>query len=350
MVKEEEVLAALRRVIDPELRLDIVSMGMIKDLSVRDGDVSFTLELTTPACPFNSQIEKQVRETVSSLPGVKSLDMRVTARVWSGKKGLPGQVQIPGVKNIIAVASGKGGVGKSTFAVNMSLALAETGAATGLLDADIYGPTIPKLIRELTIPDGGGEKIRPALGPLGLKLMSIGLIIRDDTPVIWRGPLVAGAVRQLLTDVEWGDLDYLVIDLPPGTGDASLTLAQSIPLTGVVIITTPQDAAVTIAMKALRMFKQLNVEILGIVENMSYFRCPRCGEKSHIFGEGGARAAAVKTGAPFLGQIPIETDVRAMGDEGTPIVISRPNSEAARAMRDIARAVAGRVSVLAAGR
>ena len=350
MVKEEDVISALRSVIDPELRMDIVSMGMIKNLSVRDGNVSFELELTTPACPFNAQIEQQAREAVSSIPGVKSVDMKVSARVWSGKRIPMGPSPdiLPDVKNIIAIASGKGGVGKSTVAVNIALALAETGASSGLLDADIYGPTIPKLLKDIKYPDkADNNKIMPAEGPLGLKVMSIGLLITDDTPVIWRGPLVAGAVRQMLTDVDWGKLDYLIVDLPPGTGDASLTLAQTIPLTGVVIVTTPQDAAVRIAMKALQMFRRLGVEIVGIVENMSYFICPSCGEKSYIFGSDSAKAACSQLGVPLLGEIPLEPSIREMGDEGTPIVLSNPDSKATESFRNIARSIAGRISILA---
>ncbi len=345
-VTEDSVLKALRRVIDPELKVDVVSMGMIKDLKVQDGRVSFTLVLTTPACPFNEQITRQVREAVESIPGVKSVDMKVTANVPSTRRTVMNQLDMPGLKNAVAVASGKGGVGKSSIALNLALALAESGAKTGLLDADIYGPTIPKLLKNVSFPRVEGNKILPAIGPMGLKVMSIGLLITDDTPVIWRGPLVANAVRQMLSEIEWGELDYLVVDLPPGTGDASLTLAQSIPLTGVIIVTTPQVAAVTIAMKALRMFEKLGVPIIGIVENMSYYVCHKCGERAYIFGNSGGRMAAEQVGVPFLGEIPIIPEIRLGSDEGEPVILTHPRSEAANILRQIAKNVAGRISVL----
>lgn len=345
-VTENSVLNALRKVVDPELRVDVVSMGMIKDLKVRDGHVSFTLVLTTPACPFNEQITKQVREAVESIPGVKSVEINVTARVVATSKSMQNQISVPGIKNIIAVASGKGGVGKSSIALNLALALAEAGAKTGLLDADIYGPTIPKLLREISLPQVTGNKIAPAIGPMGLKVMSIGLLISEDTPVIWRGPLVANAIRQMFTEIEWGELDYLIVDLPPGTGDASLTLAQIIPLSGVIIVTTPQAAAVTIAMKALRMFEKLGVPIIGIIENMSYYRCQKCGEKAYIFGNGGGKLAADHIGVPLIGELPLFPEIMLGGDEGEPVIIAHPNSEAANILRHIAKNVAGRISVL----
>jgi len=346
-VTEDLVLKALKKVIDPELRTDIVSMGMIRDLKVQDGCVSFTLVLTTPACPFNEQITRQAREAVESIPGVKSVDMKVTSNVPSTRRTEMNMLNMPGLKNVVAVASGKGGVGKSSLAVNLALALAESGAKTGLLDADMYGPTIPKLLKNIGFPQAAGDKVLPAVGPMGLKVMSIGLLITDETPVIWRGPLVANAVRQMLSEIEWGELDYLVVDLPPGTGDASLTLAQSIPLTGVIIVTTPQAAAVTIAMKALRMFEKLGVPIIGIVENMSYYVCRKCGEKAYIFGKGGGRMAAEHVGVPFLGEIPIIPEIMLGGDEGEPVILAHPKSEAANILRQIAKNVAGRVSVLA---
>jgi len=345
-VTEDSVLKALKKVIDPELKIDVVSMGMIKDVKVRDGVVSLTLVLTTPACPFNEQLTRQVRETVESIPGVKSVEMKVTANVPSTKRTVMNQLNLPGLKNVVAIASGKGGVGKSSIALNLALALAESGARTGLLDADIYGPTIPKLLRDISFPQASGNKISPALGPMGLRVMSMGLLVHDDTPVIWRGPLVASAVRQMLSEIEWGELDYLVVDLPPGTGDASLTLAQSIPLTGVIIVTTPQAAAVTIAMKALRMFEKLGVPIIGIVENMSYYVCHKCGEKAYIFGNGGGRIAADQVGVPFLGEIPIIPEIRLGSDEGKPVILAHPKSEAANILRQIARNVAGRISIL----
>jgi len=343
----EEVVAALRKVVDPELGRDIVSLGMVKDVKVEKGRVSFTLELTTPACPFNAQIEQQARESVKGLPGVGEVDMKVTSRVWSARP-ISQAEPFAGVKNIIAVASGKGGVGKSTVAVNLALALAEAGAKVGLLDADIYGPTVPKIIKILSPPSRASSgKLNPAETYLGVKVMSLGFFVQEDSPVIWRGPLLAGALKQLLTDTEWGEVDYLVVDLPPGTGDAPLTLAQTVPLTGVVIVTTPQEASVVIASKALNMFKTLGIPIIGIVENMSYFRCPGCGEKTHIFGESGGKLVAKSLGVNFLGELPLNPDIREYHDMGKPVIVGKPESESAEAFRQLVRNIAGRISVLA---
>jgi len=289
-----------------------------------------------------------VRDAVSSVPGVKKVEMKVTARVQSSLKETELET-ISGIKNVIAVASGKGGVGKSTVAVNLALALAKMNSKVGLLDADIYGPTIPKMLQVLNPAQPLSESLlSPSLSFLGVKVMSLGLMLPEDTPVIWRGPLVSKAIQQMLSEVDWGELDYLVVDLPPGTGDAPLTLAQTIPLTGVVIVTTPQDAALRIAIKALNMFRKLNVEILGIVENMSYFVCPHCGKRTDIFGHGGALKACKKLGVPFLGEIPLSVDIREHGDDGKPVVLVAPDSPSSRAFLEFAKKVAGRVSVVAA--
>ncbi|MEM0445499.1 MAG: Mrp/NBP35 family ATP-binding protein [Nitrososphaerota archaeon] len=344
---ENEVLRALKTVKDPELGMDIVSMGMIKDLSVRDGDVSFTLELTTPACPFNSQIEQMARSVVENVQGVKSVKMNVTARVREGWTGQRVPLEVPGIKNVVAVGSGKGGVGKTTVATNLAVALCEAGASVGILDADIYGSSLTRFIRDLKFGVQGGKKLKPADGPLGLKIMSMGLIVPDDTPVIWRGPLVGGAVRQMLLEVEWGALDYLVVDLPPGTGDAPLSLAQTIPITGALIVTTPQHASLDIAMKALRMFQKLGVEILGIVENMSHYVCPDCGRTEHIFGRGGGAKVAESLGIPLLAQIPLLPSLREGSDNGTPALVADPASPASEAFRALARRVAAALSVTA---
>ncbi|MEN3048029.1 MAG: Mrp/NBP35 family ATP-binding protein [Candidatus Caldarchaeales archaeon] len=349
-VTAEEVLRALRQVKDPELGVDVVQMGMIKDLRVKDGHVSFTLELTTPACPYNEELKAAVLKAVESVKGVERVSMEVKSRVLSVRPQSPSLNPIPAVKNVIAVASGKGGVGKSTIAVNLAVALSEAGAATGLLDADVYGPTIPRFIRDYDFSSSvRGNKVEPAKGPLGVKMMSLGLIVTDDTPVIWRGPLVGTTVRQLITDVDWGELDYLIVDLPPGTGDAPLTLAQTVPLSGVVIVTTPQRAAVSIAMKALRMFQRLNVNVIGIVENMSYIRCADCGKAIRVFGESYARRAALEAGVPLLAEVPLLESILEGSEDGTPVIVRDPKSEAAEVFRTLARRVAGRVSVLAAG-
>jgi ATP-binding protein involved in chromosome partitioning len=349
---EKEVLEALRKVRDPELGADVVSMGMIKDLRVEGGRVYFTLELTTPACPFNEQLKEEVLRAARSVRGVTEVTMEVRSRVPTTRPQSPNMVPIPGVKNVVAVASGKGGVGKSTIAVNLAAALSLMGARTGLLDADVYGPTIPRFIRDYRVPlmRGKDKKVEPAVGPNGLKLISLGMMVEDDTPIIWRGPLVGSAVRQLLFDVDWGELDYLIVDLPPGTGDAPLTLAQSVPMSGVVIVTTPQQAAVAIAMKALRMFQKLGVPIIGIVENMSYLKCEHCSNVIRVFGESWARRAALEAGVPLLGEVPMDREILEGSESGVPIVLSNPDSDASKALIDVARRVAGRVSVLAVGR
>ena len=346
MVSEDEILSALRKVMDPELNQDVVSLGMIKDVRVsEDGKVELTLELTTPACPMRNVLEKAVKDAVSSVPGVKEVKLNVTARVT---RSIKSDSMLKGVKNIIAIASGKGGVGKSTFAVNLATSLAVIGAEVGLLDADIYGPTVPRMLGVLKYPESIGEdKITPGISHLGIKVMSLGLFLPDEQPVIWRGPLVSGAIKQFLTQVDWGELDYLVVDLPPGTGDVSLTLAQTIPLTGVVIITTPQEAALKIAVKALNMFRKLGVEIIGMVENMSYFICPNCGHKTYIFGHGAVENACKRLEVPFLGGLPLAPEIRERSDTGVPLLVDSPDSELSLIMKEIAKKIAGRVSVIA---
>jgi len=345
MVTEQEVLAALSKVTDPELHRDVVSLGMIKDMKVQgNGTVDFTLELTTPACPLSEEIKDNVRRAAESVKGVNSVSMKVTARVQPGKFATSDDL-LPGVKNVIAVASGKGGVGKTTVAVNMAVALAMAGAKVGILDADIYGPTVPLMLHVEERPALEGNKIRPPIA-LGVKVISLGFFYNDSTPLIWRGPMVAAAVKQFLTDVDWGELDYLVVDLPPGTGDASLTLAQTIPLSGVVIVTTPQDAALSVATKALAMFKKLNVPIIGIIENMSGFVCPHCGKMTEVFGRGGARKASEAFRENYIGEIPLDVDIRVRSDMGTPVVVAYPNSPSAKAFNHLARVAAGKVSVL----
>jgi ATP-binding protein involved in chromosome partitioning len=346
MVTVDQVLSSLRKVVDPELHKDIVSMGMVKDLEITDGKVSFTLELTTPACPFNSDIEQDVRAAIAGI-GVQNLDLKVTARVMEGR-AISMDELIPDVKNIIAVASGKGGVGKTTIAVNLALALARSGARIGLLDADVYGPSVPLMLGAQEEPQVVNNKIQPP-NVEGIKVISMGFFYEQSQQAgIYRGPIVSGIVKQFLTDVEWGSLDYLIIDLPPGTGDASLTMAQTIPVTGIIIVTTPQDVAMNVAVKALGMFSKLNVPIVGVIENMSYLQCPHCNEQINIFGRGGGQKISEKFDIPFLGEIPLFPQIMEGSDKGKPVIISDPDSIQANALRKMAKVTAGRISVIAA--
>lgn len=344
-VTEADVLGALRGVNDPELGRDLVTLGMIENVRVCDGRVGFTLVLTTPACPLRAQIQQAAEAAVRALPGVKGVSVEVTSRVRRAEK--PNEIEsLRGVKNIVAVASGKGGVGKSTVATNLAVALAGMGAAVGLLDADIYGPSIPTMMGAAERPAVTQGRLQP-VERYGVRMMSLGFLLQGDSPVIWRGPLVAGAIRQFLSDVDWGELDYLVVDLPPGTGDAQLTLAQSVPLTGVIIVMTAQEVAIQVATKALQMFRKMNVPILGVVENMSHFVCPHCGHETAIFGRPGkSEQAARHLGVPFLGRVPLDPAVVTESDEGTPSVVAHPNSPPAQAFRQMAQATAARVSIL----
>ena len=342
---EPQVLAALAEIVDPDLGRDVVSLGMIKDLRISDaGEVAFTFELTTPACPVRDRFKSQAEEAVMALPGVSRADIRMTANVRPGFMRQQASEMLPGVKQTIAIASGKGGVGKSTVAVNLAAALNQAGARVGLLDADIYGPSVPGLTGTQDQPKVVDEKLVP-LRSYGLQLMSIGFLGGADKAMIWRGPMVSRAIQQMMSDVAWGELDYLVIDLPPGTGDASLTIAQSVPLTGVAIVATPQALALDIAVKALQMFRSLNVTPLGLIENMSWYVCPECGHEHHVFGHGGAERAARRLGVPFLGALPLAEDIRVESDSGAPIVVSRPDSPAARAFADVASQIAARTSI-----
>lgn len=346
MTNVDQVMSSLRKIIDPELHKDIVSMGMIKDLSINDKKVSFTLELTTPACPFNSEIEEEVRNSMLSI-GVNDLDLRVTAKVMEGR-AISMDELLPKVKNIFAVASGKGGVGKTTVAVNLALALAKTGASVGLLDADIYGPSVPLMLGLRDAPPIVNNKIQPVVSN-GVKVISMGFFYEQSQQAgIYRGPIVSGIIKQFITDVEWGELDYLLIDLPPGTGDAPLTMAQTLPITGVLTVTTPQDVAMNVAIKSIGMFNKLNIPILGVVENMSYLVCPHCGENTYIFGKGGGQKISEKFNVPFLGEIPLHPLIREGSDLGRPVTLVEPDSLASLAFGKISRLVAGRISVIAA--
>ena len=349
-VTTEQILDALRTVIDPDLHKDLVTLGMIKNVSVNQSLVAFTVELTTPACPLKAEIEHMCRIAVEAIAGVSDVKIEMTANVRANNgKGVANQQPIPGVKNIIAVASGKGGVGKSTVSANLACALAQSGAKVGLLDADIYGPSIPIIMGvegEQPTVDDSKELLIP-IERYGVKIMSMGFLQPSGSAVIWRGPMVAKAVQQFLRDVRWGEIDYLVVDLPPGTGDAQLTLAQAIPLSGVVVVMTPQDLAAAVAVKAVAMFKRLDVPILGIVENMSYFMCPTCNARHHVFSHGGGKQAAEALEVPFFGEIPLSADIRSEADEGTPSVVINPDGPYAEAFRTVAERVAAQISVRA---
>jgi len=346
-ITEARVLDALSTVMDPDLKKDIVSLGMIRDMTIKGNDVAFRFVLTTPACPVRDQLEGQARAAVEAIPGVGRVEVTMDAtvpkqRVQETKRA------VDGVANIIAVTSGKGGVGKSTVSVNLACALASLGARVGLLDCDVYGPNIPIMLGLKGQPMADGKMIVP-MEAHGLKVMSMGVLAEDDTPLIWRGPMLHNVIQQFLYQVKWGTLDYLIADLPPGTGDVQLTMVQSVPLTGGLVVTTPQDVALSDARKGIMMFKQVDVGVLGIVENMSYFICPHCSERTEIFSYGGGERTAEKYRVPFLGRIPLELDIRVGGDSGRPIVLDQPESSAAQAFRDMARAVAAQVSTVNLG-
>ncbi|MBN2118818.1 MAG: Mrp/NBP35 family ATP-binding protein [Anaerolineales bacterium] len=342
-VTKEAVLAALSKVQEPELHKDLVTLNMIRALDIKDNVVSFTIMLTTPACPLKTQIEKEARQAVMGVEGVKSVSIKFDSDVPNDGR-MRGLLSMP-IRNAIAVGSGKGGVGKSTIAVNIAIALAQSGARVGLMDADIYGPNIPTMLGVDRLPPPQGQRLIPAQA-YGIKMMSMGLLVKPGQPLIWRGPMLNSAIRQFLGDVEWGELDYLIVDLPPGTGDASLSLAQALPLSGAVIVTLPQLVSLEDASRGLNMFRTLEVPILGIVENMSYLDLPD-GTRMDIFGSGGGEQLAQATGANFLGKVPIDQDVRIGGDSGKPILVSHPDSPVANALREIAQKVAAQVSVAA---
>ena len=348
MVGIDDVLNKLSTVIDPDLKKDIVSMGMIKDLELDSGNLKFTLELTTPACPFNDDIERDVRAAIDSLVGIDNFDMKVTAKVMEGRD-LAADEAMSTVKNIIAVASGKGGVGKSTVALNLALALSQTGAKVGLLDADIYGPSIPLMLgmkeASMQVED---NKLQPAESN-GIKVGSFGFFAEQEhQAAIYRGPIISGIVKQFLVDTNWSNLDYLIVDLPPGTGDIPLTLAQTIPITGILVITTPQEVASNVAVKAIGMFDKLNVPLLGVVENMSHFECSKCSEKHYVFGKGGAQKISEKHNIPFLGEIPLNSGIMEGSDSGKPVMITQPDSPSATAFMVSAKNIAAQCSIVAA--
>ncbi len=346
ILTEEAILDALRTVRDPELGRDVVALNMVKEIAIDGPRVAFTLELTTPACPLRDQIERDAR---AALVAIGATEVGIT---WSAavRRAAPssGPQVLPGVKNVIAVASGKGGVGKSTVAVNLAVALAQAGAAVGLLDADITGPNVPLMLGAEGAPTANAESKIVPLERHGVKVISIAFFVPEGQPIVWRGPLVGGAIQQFLRDVDWGELDYLVVDLPPGTSDAQITLAQAVPISGAVLVTTPQQVSLVDVEKALAMFRRMSVPVVGIVENMSAFVCPHCGEATEIFGRGGGERFAETWDVEFLGAIPLDVTVRQGGDVGVPAVAQREPGPAAQAMTRMAQTVAARMSVRAA--
>lgn len=345
-VTEAQVRDALKSVLDPDLHRDIVSLGFVKHVGIDGGAVALRIELTTPACPVKDQLKAQAEAAVARVPGVTRVVAEMTANVkGSGRLPMAGD-PAPQVKNIVAVGAGKGGVGKSTVAVNLAVALREAGASVGLLDADVYGPSIPKMLGDERRPQAVDEHHVKPNEAHGLKMMSMGLVSDPNRPVVWRGPIVHTVMKQFLSDVVWGPLDYLVVDLPPGTGDVPLSLAQTVPVTGAVVVCTPQDVALLDVRKAVGMFRTLKVPVLGLVENMSFYACPHCGGRDDVFGHGGAEAYAKAEGIPFLGGIPLHATVRVGGDAGLPAVLDPKTPEPVKAaFRGAAQELARQVSI-----
>lgn len=342
-VTKEQVLDALRTVKDPDLGRDLVTLEFVKDVKICGGAVAATIELTTPACPMRELMRKQAEDAIRKIPGVEQVELRMTAQTVG--RGMSPEDILQGVRNVIAIGSGKGGVGKSSVTVHLAIALAQTGAKVGILDADIYGPSIPAMLNlhDKPMGDAQGRAIPPE--KYGIRAMSVGMLVGGDAPTIWRGPIASRLLQQFLGAVNWGELDYLLLDLPPGTGDVQLTLAQSAPLNGAVIVTTPQDVALRIARKGLKMFQQVNVPIIGLIENMSGFVCPSCGTKHDLFGKDGGIRTAGELGVPFLGTIPIDPRVVEAGDAGMPLLLSHPESPASQAYIQIAKNLAAQLSI-----
>lgn len=352
MLDTKSVLEVLRPVQDPELQKSLVDLNMIRNVAIDNSKVSFTLVLTTPACPLKELIVEDCQKAVKQLPGVEEVEVNLDAEIPKQKSMISDRKGIDGVKNIVAVSSGKGGVGKSTVAVNVAVALALAGSKVGLLDADIYGPNIPTMLglanAEVKVKDNTGNQILEPAFNYGVKMVSMGFLIDPDQPVVWRGPMLNGIIRQFLYQVNWGELDYLIVDMPPGTGDAQLTMTQAVPMAGAVIVTTPQTVSIIDARRGLKMFQQLRVNVLGIVENMSYFIPPDSPDRTYdLFGSGGGEKTSSELNVPLIGCVPLEIPVREGGDSGVPIVVNQPESASAKALTQIARQIAAKVSVAA---
>jgi ATP-binding protein involved in chromosome partitioning len=347
MPDRDAILSALRVVVDPDLRRDIVSLGFVKDVAVSGDRVSFTIELTTPACPVKEQMRAQASAAVGALPGVGGVDVQLTAKVRSASAPETGRPPLPGAKNVIAVGAGKGGVGKTTVAVNLALSLARCGSRVGILDGDIYGPNVPIMMGLRTqLTTNEERRIVPA-EKHGIQVISIGFMTKDDDAIIWRGPMLHGAIQQFFREVAWKDLDYLIIDMPPGTGDVALSLSQTVPVVGAVVVTTPQQVSLADTRRAIKMYQKLNIPTIGLVENMSYYACENCHHEADIFGHGGGEALASEMRVPFLGRLPVYQPIREGSDVGVPLVVSEPGSAAARAFLTVAERTAAQVSMAA---
>jgi ATP-binding protein involved in chromosome partitioning len=344
MLTDAAVLGALKVVSDPDLHQDIVTLGFVKNLRIDGGRVSFNIELTTPACPVKEQMRDQARAAVMALPGVAAVDIEMTASVRTVAGPEAGRAPVEGVKNIVAVGAGKGGVGKTTVAVNLALALARCGGRVGMIDGDIYGPNVPIMLGIDTQLTTDGKKIIPA-EKYGIQVISMGFMTSEDSPVIWRGPMLHGAIQQFFRDVRWNDLDYLIVDMPPGTGDVALSLSQTVPVAGSIVVSTPQRVSLADSRRAIRMYQKLNIPTLGVIENMSHFVCPHCSHEADIFGHGGGEKMADDMSVPFLGRIPIYQPIREGGDKGVPLVMSEPDAPAARAFMACAERVAAEISI-----
>ncbi|MDP1571128.1 MAG: Mrp/NBP35 family ATP-binding protein [Vicinamibacterales bacterium] len=345
-LQPQQVLDALTVVIDPDLGKDIVALGFIKDLRIDGGQVAFSIELTTPACPVKDRLRDQAQAAVSAVPGVTGVDITMTAVVRSVTAPEHGRPPLPGVKNVIAVGAGKGGVGKTTVSVNLAVALSQRGSKVGILDGDIYGPNVPIMFGIAAQLATDGQKIIPA-EKFGIQIVSMGFLTTDETPVVWRGPMLHSAIQQFFREVAWKDLDYLIVDMPPGTGDVALSLSQTVPVAGAIVVTTPQQVSLADSRRAVRMYQKLNIPTLGLVENMSFFECPSCHHESDIFGHGGGERLATDLEIPFLGRLPIYQPIRVGSDQGIPLVIGEPASVAAKAFMEVAERTAAHVSVAA---